>query len=278
MRRIFGKVPTFAIFIVAAVLVGGIVALMHFKFIKPQKEELTRIEQELAAEEAVAAERAQAEQRLAEVQAQWLEAQDRLAQLRKKRSFWISTYQPIAAMIALWYEYRDDLPRVTKEWLDSTGVTLNSNVTFPTPDMAPPQVPGGGFITLPGPISLSISGTLAQIESFYSSLGNYKRVARISGLQLSGEGDTLNATVPVSLYLLIETPAPAPAPAAAPAAAGGLPGAPGGMPGEIGPGGPGGMPGGPGGMPPDAGDIPPDAGDIPPDVGGPGGVPPEAAP
>ncbi len=217
MRKTFGKVPTFAIFIGAAVLVVAIVVLMQFKFIKPQKEQLAKLQEELASEEGVAAERPQAEKRLAEVQTQWEEAQVRLQQLRDTRSFPISTYQPIGAMIALWYEYREDLPRVTKEWIDSTGVTLNSSVSFPTPDMAPPSVPGGGFIALPGPTSLSISGTLAQIEGFYSSLSNYTRVAAISGLTLSGEGDALNATVPVSLYLLIETPvAAAPAPAAGP--------------------------------------------------------------
>ncbi len=248
MRRVLGKVPTFAIFIVAAVLIIGIVVLMQLKFIKPQKETLAQLEEELAAEEAVAAERPQAEQKLAEVQTQWEEAQVRLQQLRDTRSFAISTYQPIGAMIALWYEYREDLPRVTKEWLDSTGVTLNSNISFPTPGMAPPEIPSSGFIALPGPTSLSISGTMAQIEGFYSSLGNYKRVATISGLSLSGEGDALNATVPVSLYLLIETP-----PAAAPApAAGGAPG-----PEGVGPG----APPGPGGeqvVPPAADEEPMD--------------------
>ena len=159
-------------------------------------------------------------------------------------------YQPIGAMIAMWYEYREDLPRVTKEWIDSTGITLNSAITFPTPEMGPPAAPAGGFISLPGPISLNISGTLNEIEGFYNSLANYKRIITVGGLQLAGEADALTATVPVSIYLLVEAPASAPAPAAA---AGGP-----GMFDEFGPGSPMGPGMGPGmdpGM--DPGMVPP---------------------
>ncbi len=233
MRKVLGKVPTFAIWIVTLVLVAAIVVLFEWKLIKPQKEELAKLQEELAAEEAVAAERPQAEARLAEVQAKWEEAQARLQQLQDTRSFPISTYQPIGAMVALWFEYREDLPRVTREWLESTGITLESGITFPTPEVSPPTIPSSGFIALPGPMNLTIGGTLQQIERFYSSLGTYSRVATISGLQLTGEGDNLKASVPISLYLLVETPAAAPAaPAAGPGPA---PGPEGAAPPEPGP-------------------------------------------
>lgn len=215
MRKILGKVPTYALFIVAVVLIAAIVVLMEWKLIKPQKEELAQLQEQLAAEEQVAAQRPQAEAELAEVQAQWLAAQARLEELQKDRSFPVSMYQPIGAMIAMWYEYREDLPRVTKEWLDSTGVILNTAMSFPTPEMGPPSVPQSGFISVPGTFNLSISGSLQQIEGFYSSLANYKRIAAISGLQLQGEADSLTATVPLSIYLLVEAPIGA---AAAPAA------------------------------------------------------------
>ncbi|NLJ36019.1 MAG: type 4a pilus biogenesis protein PilO [candidate division WS1 bacterium] len=215
MRKILGKVPTYALLIGAVVLIAAIVVLMEWKLIRPQKEELAQLQEQLAAEEQVAAQRPQAEAELAEVQADWLQAQVHVEELQKYRSFPISMYQPIGAMIAMWYEYREDLPRVTKEWIDSTGITLNSAITFPTPEMGPPAVPAGGFISLPGPISLNISGTLNEIEGFYNSLANYKRIITVGGLQLAGEADTLTATVPVSIYLLVEAPASAPAPAAA---------------------------------------------------------------
>jgi Tfp pilus assembly protein PilO len=212
MRKILGKVPTYAIFIVAVVLIAAIVVLMEWKLIKPQKEELAQLQEQLAAEEQVAAQRPQAEAELAEVQAQWLAAQARLEELQKDRSFPVSMYQPIGAMIAMWYEYREDLPRVTKEWLDSTGVILNTALSFPTPEMGPPSVPASGFIPLPGTFNLSISGSLQQIEGFYSSLANYKRIATISGLQLEGEADNLTASVPLTIYLLVEAPIEAAAP------------------------------------------------------------------
>jgi Tfp pilus assembly protein PilO len=237
MRQFLGRVPWFAIVGVAVVLVAAIVGLGLFKMIKPKQAELAEWQQKRDTELQEAGRRDAVEAKLAGVQAEWEEAQVRIQELRDSRSFPISDYQPLGAMIALWYEYSKDLPRVTKEWIDSTGVTLNSSVTFPQPEMSPPTVPDDGFIALPGPISLSIDGNLAQIEGFYASLRSYPRVICISGLNLSGEGDELSATVPVSIYLLVEKPAAAPAPAAAPdGAGGGMPGAPGP---PVGPGGPG---------------------------------------
>ncbi len=260
MRRALGRVPTFVLFIVTFVLVAAIVVLVQFKMIKPAQEELASLESQLEQEELVAGRAATADAENALVKEDWLEAQARLQELQDTRSFPISSYQPLGAMIALMYEYRHDLPRVTQEWLDSADITLNTAMTFPTPDATPPQIPANGFIEVGSTFSLSISGSLQQIEDFYNSLSQYKRIATIGGLNLSGEGDMLDATVPLRIYLLAETE-----PAAAPqAGAGGM------DPGMMGPGmdpammGPGMDPGmaGPGGPPP----MDPGGGDA--DMGG----------
>jgi len=230
MRKFLGKVPWFAIVGLGVVLVAAIIGLGLFKMIKPKQVELADWQAKLETELTEAGRRSEVEAKLAGVQAEWEAAQVRLQELRDSRSFPISDYQPLGAMIALWYEYREDLPRVTREWIDSMGVTLNSSITFPQPEMNPPTIPDDGFIALPGPISLAIEVDLAQIEGFYASLRNYPRVIAISGLSLSGEGDELSATVPVSVYLLVEKPASAPPPAAA-ATGGEGPGMPGDMPG-----------------------------------------------
>jgi Tfp pilus assembly protein PilO len=216
MRRTLGKVPTYALLIVAVVLIAAIVVLMEWKLIRPQKEELAQLQEQLAAEEQVAAQRSQAEDKLAEVQVLWLASLARMEELYKSRSFPISMYQPYGAMIAMWYEYREDLPRVTKDWIASTGIVLTSTLTFPAPDMGPPSVPDSGFLAVPGQFTTSIAGTLQQIQHFYHSLGSYERIATISGLKLSGEGDALRAEVPLAIYLLVETPAVAASPAASP--------------------------------------------------------------
>jgi Tfp pilus assembly protein PilO len=243
MRKTLGKVPTYALFIAAVVLIAAIVVLMEWKLIRPQRESLAQLQEQIAAEEQVAAQRPQAEAELAKVEVEWIQAQARMEELQRTRSLPVSLYQPIGAMIAMWYEYREDLPRVTKKWIDSTGIILDSSITFPTPDMAPPPTPAGGFIAVPGPSSLTVRGTLQQIQRFYTSLHDYERIVTIGGLQLSGEGEALSAQVPISIYLLVEAPAAA--------TGGGGPGepaeGPGGGPDEFGMGGPPpGMPGEPG--------------------------------
>ena len=260
MRRALGRVPTFVLFIVTFVLVAAIVVLVQIKMIKPAQEQLESLKGQLDQEEAVAARAATADAEKAQVTDEWLQAQARLQELQDTRSFPISSYQPLGAMIALMYEYRHDLPRVTQEWLDGTDITLNTAMTFPQAAADPPQIPPNGFIEVGSTFNLSVSGSLQQIEDFYSSLSQYKRIATIGGLDLSGDGDMLTATVPLRIYLLAETE---PAPAAAPAGGGMEPGAPGGMSG------PGGMPGGEPEMP---------GGGPPPPGGGGGGEAPGPAP
>lgn len=219
MRKALGGVPTIVLIIVPVVLVIGIVVGLKFWLIKPQEEELATLKDNLQKEKDVAAKKEEAEQTLAEVTEEWKAAQEELQQLKDEKSFEISMYQPVGAMIAMWYEYRHDLPQVTEDWIDSTAVELNSSISFPTPSMEPPSVPSTGFMELPQNISLSISGSLEEIDDFYHSLDNYPRIATIGALDLSGEGQDLTANFPLTVYLLIETPSRA-APGAGGAQAG----------------------------------------------------------
>ena len=84
--------------------------------------------------------------------------------------------------------------------------------------MTPPAAPASGFLQEPGnqTINLTVRGSLANIERLYRGLPNWPRVVTVGSLSLTGEGDNLTATVPLTFYLLVEVP-PGVAAAAAPA-------------------------------------------------------------
>lgn len=235
-----GKVPTLAILGIVVVLVIGISVAAFYLLIKPKKEELGKLRADLEAEKAVVAQKAQAEADKAAVEAAWLKAQAELEALRERKSIHISLYQPLLAMTAIWYEYRDELPKAVQTYLEKQGVTIEQGASIPAPPLAPPTVPSSGFMQVPSnaPLNLSVRGTLAQIQNVYRNLAQLPRVATIGALSLSGTGQQLTATFPLSLYILVEG-AEALAPPPAPAAAG---------PGAAGPAGP-----SPEGAPPEAG-------------------------
>lgn len=250
-----GKVPTLAIVAIVVVLIVGISVAAFYMLIKPKQQELATLQQQLAQEQQVVAQKAQAEADKAAVDAAWLRAQKELAALSERKSIPISMYMPLLAMTAIWYEYRDDLPRVVQSYFESQGVIIESGATIPAPPLAPPQVPSSGFMQIPGnaPLNLTIRGTLPQIQKVYENLSQLRRIAVIGGLNLEGPGPELKATIPLSLYILVEG-AEAVAPAAPAGGMAGGPGGPGGPMGGPGMGGPGGPPGegpsgGPGGPP-----------------------------
>jgi len=231
-----GRIPPIAIIIIGVVLIVGVSAGVFFMLIKPQQETLAQLQSNLEKEQAEAAQLDSVEEELARVDKKWDRLQDKLAAAQDERSIPISFTQPITAMITLWPEYRQTLPELIEEFVDASGCTLISGVSFPAPPNVPPPAPPSGFLQIPGgqQISLTVEGSLASIEKFYKSLRNFPRVVTVSSLSLSGEGDTITAQVPLTFYLLAEVPA-----GAAPAAAGS------GMPGM----GPAGMPGAPGAAP-----------------------------
>lgn len=233
-----GKVPTLAIIAAALVLIVGISVASFYLLIKPKKEELGTLSAKLEEEKQVVAQRPTAEAEQAATNARWMKAQADLAALRERKSIPISLYMPLFAMTSIWYEYRDDLPRAVETYLESQGVTIESGASIPAPPLAPPTVPSSGFMQVPGnaPLNLTVRGTLAQIQRVYENLAQLPRVATIGALNLTGTGQDLTASFPLSLYILVEG---AEAVAPPPPAAGAGP--------EAGPGAP---PDGPGGGPP----------------------------
>jgi hypothetical protein len=227
-----GKVPTIAIIAIALVLVIGMSVAVFYLLIKPKKEQLMKLRVDLQTEQDKVAEKADAERLKAEVDAQWLKAQVDLAALREKKSPHISLYMPLLAMTAMWYEYRDDLPKAVESYFAAQGVTIQQGASIPAPPLAPPTVPGTGFMQVPSgaPVNLTIRGTLAQLQKVYENLGQMSRIATIGALNLTGTGQQLTATIPLSLYILVEgaeAVAPPPAPAAEGGPADGPPGGPG---------------------------------------------------
>lgn len=220
-----GRIPTFVIIIIGVVLVIGLSALMYFVVLKPQQEELTAAVAQYEAEQEVADRLPRAKEDLERVTAEWLTKQAELNELMKTRSIPISFAHPPAAMIALWYEYREDLAPLIERWIESTGCTIESGASMPAPPMTPPPTPANGFMQIPEgqTITLTIAGDLASLERLYRSLDQFERVVTVSQLILQGEGNNLRAQVPFKFYLLAEVPAAAAAPAAP---SGGPPGMP----------------------------------------------------
>ena len=212
------KMITIGLIVGGAILAGGIFALMWFLLISPEREILAEVEAELAARQAVADRLDATERELVEVTEEWLEAQERLAELRRVRSRPISFGHPAGAMTTLWYEYREDLPPLIEEWIEATGVTLESGASFPAPPMTPPSAPPSGFLQVPAgqTITLTVSGTLSDVERLYHSLHLFPRVVTVSQLVLQPRDGLITAQVPFKFYLIVEAPPAAPAPAAAP--------------------------------------------------------------
>jgi len=242
-----GKLPVFVIPIVVVVLLGGLSFGAHKMLIVPKKETLAAKQKELADLEAKAARLQTVRDELARVEQEWMQAQADLQRIMETRSIPLSYSMPIEAMLTIAYELRHDLGPVITKWVESTGCTIESDVALPAPPGTPQPPPPSGFLPIVENLTLTIRGSLQQIEALYKALGECPRILTVGGLTLKPEGDTMIATVPFKVYLLVEAP-PSAAAAAPAAGAGGMMGPEGGMMG--GPGmGPSGPPG-PGGPPP----------------------------
>lgn len=241
-----GRIPTIAVLIAAVVLLGGAnYALYHF-LAKPWGEEVAaaRADYEQAYQTAQTLDQVQAA--YDEAVDEWLAAQADWEHLMVTRSTPVSFTMPTVAMIALWREYREVLPKEIEQFIQGSGVQLMSGTSFPAPPGVPPSPPPSGFLQIPeGTITLTIAGTLEQIERFYHSIGEFNRVMTIGSFGLTGEGDQLQTQVAMNFYLPVELAPGAPAAPVQDWGVGTTPGMPG-MPGM--PEGPPGMPGGPGGM------------------------------
>jgi hypothetical protein len=251
-----GKVPSFVIIIIGVVLILGVSAYSYSVPIKHLQVALAKATSSRDATMTKAKTLPDVKNKLAQAVEAWLAAKQQEKDLMKAHSIPISFYTPIPAMIRLWMYYREELPGMIKKWVEASGVKLVSPITIPAPPGTPPTPPASGFMLTPeAPLPLTIVGSLDAIERFYSSMPQFPRIGTLGGLALTGSGDQITCTVPLSVYLLVEMPSGGGG--AAPAAGGALGGPPAGMPS---------MPGGAGGPP--SGGPPKASGGAPPAGGG----------
>ncbi|MEI6502448.1 MAG: hypothetical protein WCP21_15665, partial [Armatimonadota bacterium] len=182
-------------------IIGISVAAFYF-LIKPKQKELADLRGQLKTQLDIVAQKPTALADKAAVDAKWLTAQTELIAVRQRKSIPISMYMPLLAMTSMWYEYRDDLPKVVSAYLNSQGVTIQSGASMPAPSLAPPNVPASGFLQVPEGqvLNLTVAGSLANIERVYANLAQIPRIATIGALNLSGTGERLTATFPITLY------------------------------------------------------------------------------
>ncbi|NLO73065.1 MAG: hypothetical protein GX100_03000 [candidate division WS1 bacterium] len=258
-----GKIPWYAIVIVGVVLILGLsFAAWHF-MVKPRTAERDAAQQTYTETKAKAdtleAKRTEYINALAQYETgtlEWQQLRDKIKDVTRRRSIPLSFNVPMVAMIRLWMYYRDpkELPELIRDWVTKSGCTLTSGLSLGAPPgPPPPAAPNTGFMKIPDSVvNLEVRGNLETLERLYASLPQLPRIATIEALNLTAVNDVLTATIPMSIYLLVEVPAAAAGGGAAAGAPEGPPGA--GMPGEP-PMGPEGAPppGGPGGPPPDAG-------------------------
>jgi len=249
-----GKIPPIVIVIIGLVLIIGSSVALFFLVIKPRQatmaQEKTAYEAAWNEAQQLPAARAAFEQVLAD----WERVQVDLKGLQNRRGVPISYYTNLPAWIRSWQELRVDLPKAVEDFVGASGLQIQGSASFPSPAGSPPPPPQTGFMD-GGSISLTVTGSLTELEKFYGSLNKFKRVMTISGFNLSGSGDQITAPVTLTFYLLVEVP-PTTAPAAS---AAGSPGAPG-----VGLGGP---PGPPVGAAAGRGPATAAAGGVAPDLG-----------
>jgi len=142
------------------------------------------------------------------------EARRKLAEIKAVRGVPISTYDPAEALIAVWTEYRQDLPPLIEQWVERSGCRIVNSVSLGQPPSGNLSLTDG-FLRIPqsGTLTLTVQGSLAQVRRLYYSQNQFGRVLTIGALNLDPQDDgTFVCTLPLVVYVLVEAPA-APAPA-----------------------------------------------------------------
>jgi len=188
------------------VLIVGVAVGAIFLFIKPAQAELSDLEGKLAQVQAEADKLEATEQALTKVTGHWLGADTKLQKLMDRRSIKLSFGHPLPALFAsLWPEMRGNLADTVEQWVQDQGVKITSGDSIPAPPTLPPTPPTDGFYQL-SQINLGIEGSLSEIERLYRALPEFPRIATIEGLSLSAQDGTMSATLPMTIYLLVEVP------------------------------------------------------------------------
>lgn len=279
---VLGQSPLYFI-LVAVILIPGLAFLGYWFLVKPQDKKISDLRAAIENERKDANQKEAAQDELQRTKREWEAAHDGLAQKMDERSIPLSMGHPLIAMINLWQEVREDLPRLVEKFIEQSGCVLVQG----GPGWSPPMTPfpantqwiklplgsgaaAGATISGSGDAPLYVAGTIEDVERLYKSLRNFPRILTIHNLRLfpvrylvgtpiydlvrqvldKPEGEIVVAPITLSIWLMCEAEEGAGAAAGGggmggPGGPGGPPGGPGGAPG--GPGGPGGAPGGPGG-------------------------------
>ncbi|HJN16076.1 MAG TPA: hypothetical protein QGH10_11315 [Armatimonadota bacterium] len=215
------KLKPIYVLIPGVLLVVIIVCVFLFVLLPPVKKANDQLTADLQVETDKANEHDRVAQRLEDARVNLDEQQAKLDEYIKTRGVRISTYTPVEAMIAYWYELQEDLAPTIEMYLESTGCTIIQGAALPAPTISPPTLGPASFFRIPsqGGMTFTVRGTEQELRDLYAGLSNFERVATISGLSLLpvGNGEKLDVTFTLTTYLLAEGPAAA---AAAPAAGG----------------------------------------------------------
>jgi len=201
-----GKIPPLATIAIVLVLIIGVAVGASFKLIKPAETELSDLQAKLGQLQAKADKLESTQQELTKVTGFWLAADTKLQKVADKRSIKLSFGHPLPALFAsLWPEMLRDLADTVEQWVQDHGVKIISGDSIPAPPSLPPAPPTNGFYQV-AQINLGIEGSLSDIERLYRALPEFPRIATIEGLSLSGQGSIMTASLPMTIYLLVEVP------------------------------------------------------------------------
>ncbi len=220
------KLKPIYVIIPGAILPILVLCVFLFVLLPPVNRQIADVTKQRDSREQKAQTKSRAEDDLRLAKENLAKQTAKLDQYIQTRSIALSTYQPIQAMIALWFEYQEDLKPVVEDFIAASGCRIVQGAPLPSPEMKTPTLGPSNFLQLPT-LNLQVRGTMAELKKLYTSLKSFKRVGTISSLQLTPTaGDELEAAIPLTIFILAEGPAAAAAPAAgaagAPMAAGGM--------------------------------------------------------
>lgn len=224
MKTILAKVSRLHVLIGGLVIVVALAVGGGILLIRPKQQELAKTRSDRMAAEEYAARGPAKLQELERAKAEKAAVKVQLARFRRKMPS-ISMKDPKLAMIAMWYEYRDNMGPKIKRFVDSTGNQLNS-LSVPAPQVTPPD-PSTSYIA----VSLSNFAITARnfrrLLLFFRKVPQMPRIATIANITVNGPSPNLQVSAPMTVHILTKdyTP-PAPAAAAPGGAEGGPPGGP----------------------------------------------------
>ena len=245
--------------VVGAALLLGIALLGFFMLVKPRRQTIASLRDEMEAHNAYAAKRGSVQRQLDEARAETVRLQQQMDEIYRKKMPDISLEVPVWTMFSLWYETGPGHDWFKRAGLGpgpvGTGTMLTryfDNIGLPVQGIGVPQwgfaPPDKSMRTLP-PLPLTLRLRVKTFDQFLDLFNKFEDAPRFlvvqgasARLAMEGGAAAIDVELPVVMYAWTKGYAAGGAPAAAPAAGPlGAAGAPLPIPGA------GGVPGGPAG-------------------------------